>query len=98
MRDYGLNKSMVQEFETSNKRAKGAFYGFRKMFWTYLKKLNVPFFDACCEDASGSDRLPVAFDESQGQLVYFNGTDWVAITSFTTTTTTSSTTTTTTAP
>lgn len=96
MKDQGLNKSMVQSFETSNKRTKHAFFGFRKMFWNYLKKLNVAFFDPCCEDASESDRLPVAFDESQGQIVYFNGTEWVAVTAFTTTTTTTTTSTTTT--
>lgn len=88
MKDQGLNKGLVQDFETSDRRNKGAFYGFRKMFWKYLKKLNVAFYDPCCEDADGSDRRPVAWDESQGQFVAFDGTNWVAVTSFATTTTT----------
>lgn len=52
MRDYGLNKGLVQQFDTSDRRAKGAFYGFRKMFWHYLNKLGVPFYDPCCPEAS----------------------------------------------
>lgn len=96
MKDKGLNIGLVQEFNTSDKRQRGVWYGFRKMFWTYLKKLNVAFYDPCCEDASGSDRLPVAYDPSQGELVYFDGTNWVTISSFSTTTTTSTSTTTTT--
>ena len=99
MKDQGINKKIVQDFDTSARHTKGVFYGFRKMFWTYLKKLNVPFYDPCCAESSESDRVPVAFDLSQGQLVKYN-TDtgaWDAVTSFTTTTT-STTTTTTAAP
>lgn len=99
MKDEGIDKGLIIKFDTS-KRPKGinaGIFGWRKMFWKYLNKLNVVFFDPCCEEADASDREPVAWDESQGQFVRFNGTDWVAVTAFTTTTTTTSTTTTTTA-
>lgn len=99
MKDFGINIGIVQQFDTSDRRKKGVFYGFRKMFWTYLRKLNVAFYDPCCDDASGSDRMPVAWDESEGRLVVFNGVSWVPASAFvsTTTTTTGSLTTTTTA-
>jgi len=45
MKDEGLDRGLVQKFETSDRRSKDHFYGFRKMFWKYLNKLNVPFFD-----------------------------------------------------
>lgn len=97
MKDKGIDKGLIREFNTTS-RPKGVwrgFFSFRKMFWDYLKKLNVPFSDACCDLADNSDREPVAWDESQGQIVRWNGTDWVAVTAFATTTTTSTTTTTT---
>jgi len=98
MKDKGLDRGLVQDFDTSAKYGKKHFFGLRKMFWDYLKKLNVPFFDACCTTASGTDIQPVGYDLSLGEIVRFNGTDWVPITAFTTTTTTTSTTTTTTTP
>lgn len=91
MRDEGINKGLVSKFETSSSFNKSGMYGFRKMFWKYLKKLNVAFFDPCCADADGSDRRPVAWDESQGQFVTFDGTEWVAMSAFTTSTTTTTT-------
>lgn len=102
MKDKGLNRALVQEFNTSTRGENKAFYGFRKMFWTYLKKLNVPFSDPCCDTASGSDIEPIGWDESQGQFVRWDGSAWVAIIAFATTTTTTAapttTTTTTAAP
>lgn len=65
MKDKGLNKGLVQDFNTSDKRTKGAFYGFRKMFWDYLNKLHIPFSDACCDTA----------DEAALRTVGFDGTD-----------------------
>lgn len=97
MKDKGINRGLVQDFETSDKRLKGSMFGFRKMFWDYLNKLHVPFTDLCCDEASGSDIEPIGWDESLGQFVRFNGTAWVPIGAFTTTTT-STTTTTTVAP
>lgn len=76
MKDFGLDKGLVQKFDTSDKRYKGNKWGFRKMFWDYLKKLNVPFYDACCEEA-GIPLSPVAFGEGP---VYFNTStgEWTA--------------------
>lgn len=99
MKDQGLNRGLVQDFNTSDKRAKGAFYGFRKMFWTYLNKLHVPFSDPCCDDAGGADISAVRFNKTTGETEYWDGTAWVATTSWvapTTTTTTAAPTTTTT--
>jgi len=106
MKQIGIDKGLIETRDTSSRRQRGwskGFFSFRKMFWDMLTKMNVAFFDPCCEEADGSDREPVAWDESQGQVVRFNGTDWVAITAFATTTTTTTTaapttTTTTTAP
>lgn len=97
MRDYGIIWSAIQKFNTSDRRTKGAFYGLRKMFWTYLNKLNVPFFDPCCEDAPTAT-YPVRYNADLQRLEFFNGTEWADITGIaeTTTTTTSSTTSTTT--
>lgn len=87
MKDEGIDRGLVSKFETSSPLSKGK-YGFRKMFWKYLKKLNVVFYDSCCDEASGDDKQPIAWDESQGQIVRFDGTAWTPITSFSTTTTT----------
>ena len=96
MKDKGLNRAHVQDFETSKLGESKAFFGFRKMFWDYLKKLHIPFSDECCPTASGSDVEPIGWDESQGQFVRWDGVSWVAVVAFTTTTTTAAPTTTTT--
>ena len=77
MKDTGLNAGLVQKFETSDRRSKHAFYGFRKMFWDYLTKMNVVFYDACCVDAGIASRKPVSFDETTSGVQYFDGTAWV---------------------
>jgi len=97
MKDKGLDKAMVKEFETSDRYNKGNKFGFRKMFWDYLNKLHIPFFDACCADAPDAPAIePIGFNATLGEIVRFNGTEWVPVTSFTTTTTTTTTSTTTT--
>lgn len=86
MKDFGIDKGLVQHFETSDRKTGVGkrFYGFRKMFWTYLNKLNVPFYDACCTEANGStDDLsffPVRFNSTAGQLERFDATTstWIA--------------------
>jgi hypothetical protein len=86
MKDKGIDKGLVKEFETSKKQFKGIF-GFRKLFWDYLKKLNVPFSDPCCEDASNG-AAPVAYLD--GALVYWDAEDkeWKPVEEVATTTTT----------
>jgi hypothetical protein len=105
MRDKGIILGLVEEFETSDKRKKGVFWGFRKMFWTYLNKLHVPFFDPCCETApTNPEIVPAGFNTETGEFVFWDATsetwltadDWVATTTTTTTTTTSTSTTSTT--
>lgn len=108
MKDLGINKGLVQKFDTSDKRAKHAFFGLRKMFWTYLNKFHVPFFDQCCEEApTNPEIVPAGFDTTTGEFKFWDSVseswltaaEWEATTTTTTTTTTStSTTTTTTAP
>ena len=83
MKDEGLDKGLIQQFETSDKR-KGNKYGFRKMFWKYLgEKLNVPFYDACCATANGSSEdlqiLPLRYNSTDGVLERFNGTAWIEV-------------------
>ena len=100
MRDYGIDKGLIEfrDDEARNQRgwSKG-FWSFRKMFWDYLNKLHVPFYDDCCEEAADIT-YPVRWNESLNRMEKYNGTAWVDITEIveTTTTTTSSTTTTTT--
>lgn len=100
MKDQGIQKSSVISFETESNQFKGI-YGFRKMFWKYLKKLNVPFYDICCPEANGgSEYSATRFNTTTGESEYWNGTEWVNVASWaaptTTTTTTAAPTTTTT--
>lgn len=106
MIDKGLDKGVIRTINTSDRKQRGwgkGFFGFRKMFWDYLDKLHVVFYDECCTDASTEGILPVRWNENLLRLEKFNGTEWVDITQIievttTTTTTTTSTTTTTTTP
>lgn len=101
MKDYGIDKGLVQFQDDSNRSQRGwskGFWGFRKMFRDYLKKLNVAFFDTCCEDSTDEGIYPVRYNYNLRRLEYFNGTEWGDITEVveTTTTTTSTSTTSTT--
>lgn len=104
MKDKGIGKGLIQEVDTSKRDQRGfakGFFGFRKMFWDYLNKLNVPFVDPCCEDAP-TVTAPVRYNSETGTIQYYNGTTWTNLpfdaVNPTTTTTTTSTTTTTTLP
>lgn len=80
MVDSGIDKGLVSKFNASDRDKRGwskGFYGFRKMFWEYLNKLEVPFYDSCCVGASDNPS-PVRFDSTAGSLQYFNGTTWVS--------------------
>lgn len=79
MKDLGISKGSIISFDTSSRLHKGqenAIYGWRKHFWNYLNKLNVPFYDACCTDAPNT-LFPVQFNATTGSPEYFNGTAWV---------------------
>ena len=81
MKDQGLDMASIVTFETSHGSKKGYFYGFRKMFWKYLNKLNVPFYDPCCTEANGSsedlDIGPVRYNATEDVIERYNGTAWV---------------------
>lgn len=77
MKDKGIDRGLVQDFNTSKRGESKHWWGFRKMFWTYLNKLNVPFYDACCTEAPET-LFPVQFNATTGGLERFNGTAWVA--------------------
>lgn len=103
MRDKGLDKGLIKDFDASERGKRGfgkGFFGFRKMFWDYLNKLGVAFHDTCCEDASTALTYPVRYNANTGVIQYYDGT-WKTVPAgplnpTTTTTTTSSSTTTTT--
>lgn len=78
MKDYGIDRGLVQRHETSNSFVKGSFFGFRKMFWDYLTKLGVPFHDPCC-DASSSEGSPVRFFEGTVQYLDKDTGEWTAV-------------------
>ena len=74
MKDFGIDKGIVQEFNTSEKRNKGNKWGFRKMFWDYLNKLHVPFYDMCCSTSSVEDTTPVRYfvTNERGSVQHFD--------------------------
>lgn len=72
MKDQGINSGLVQEFDTTKKEAR-SFFGFRKMFWNFLNKLNVAFYDPCCTTAS-TIGAPIRYADSQ--VEYFDGSNW----------------------
>lgn len=79
MKDKGLDRGLIRDFETSDKRKKGNIWGWRKMFWDYLNKMNVPFYDICCADASENPG-PVRFNTTTGALEFFDNSVWTEVT------------------
>ena len=82
MKDYGIDKGLIRVSDTSKRSQRGwskGFFGFRKMFWDYLKKLNVAFYDECCSDSGETDVLPVSYSAIDDVLkVYDTSTKaWV---------------------
>lgn len=81
MRDKGLDKGLIREFDDSERSKRGwseGFFGFRKMFRDYLTKLHVAFFDPCCPALTG-DIYPVRYNAETAVLERYNGTNWVSI-------------------
>lgn len=81
MRDYGIDKGLIEfrDDEARNQRgwSKG-FWSFRKMFRDYLAKLNVPFYDHCCPALTGNS-FPVRYNTDDSTLQYHDGTEWVEV-------------------
>lgn len=70
MRDKGLNKGLVQSFDTSSINTQNVFFGFRKMFRDYLNKLNVGFYDSCCPQAAA--KLAIYVDPISKEIRYID--------------------------
>ncbi len=69
MKDKGIDRGLIRDFETSKKSTKGNIWGWRKMFWDYLNKMNVPFQDPCCLAAGDPDDENISSVRSlDGQL------------------------------
>lgn len=81
MRDYGIDKGLIEFRDDSKRDQRGwgkGFFGFRKMFRDYLTKLNVAFFDACCPALTG-DIYPVRYNDATDNLERFDGTAWIVV-------------------
>lgn len=82
MRDYGIDKGLIEFRDDASRSQRGwskGFWGFRKMFRDYLTKLNVAFYDECCPAATPEGIFPLrANTAGDNTLEYFNGTAWVA--------------------
>lgn len=84
MRDKGLDKGLIREFNTSDRNKRGwskGFFGFRKMFWDYLTKLHVGFNDPCCQDAGGECYTGLRFDNCTGEIQFWDPINevWTAV-------------------
>jgi len=82
MRDYGIDKGLVEYRDDSKRDQRGwgkGFFGFRRMFRDYLTKLNVPFFDSCCPALTG-DMYPVRYNDDGSVLErYSSDAGWIAV-------------------
>lgn len=79
MKDKGLDKGLVKDFDTSKRGENKHWFGFRKMFWDYLTKLKVPFYDPCCATASEELMYPMRYNGDTDVTQYFDGTDWTTV-------------------
>lgn len=75
MKGYAFPAGEVRYLDFAKRENKGAF-GIDKMFWDFLNKNHVAFFNTCCEEATDS---PSPVRNNDGVLESFNGTAWVAI-------------------
>lgn len=80
MRDLGIQKPFLQYIETTSPQAKN-YVGIRKLFVEYLAKLNVPFIDMCCIDATGPFFQPLRYNDNTDVIERFDpGTaTWVEV-------------------
>lgn len=75
MIEYGLQRGVLQKFDTNNPAQRSRFFSMPKFVRDLLKRFNVPFYDKCCSDASDGVPAPVGYNSG---LQYWNGTAWVA--------------------
>lgn len=86
MKDEFLPTGLVTKQDSTKDGVSGLF-SISKMFWKYLLKNNVAFYNSCCTIANTNSTLPVSYTLTGPQLQYFNGTVQVAIPIATPTTT-----------
>ena len=75
MKDYGIDKGLVQYKDDSKRNQRGwgkGFFGFRKMHRDYLGKLNVPFYDSCCPSSTATAEQPVRYNSDTDRIERFN--------------------------
>jgi hypothetical protein len=85
MRDYGIDKGLIEFRDDSDRKQRGwskGFWGFRKMFRDYLTKLNVAFYDTCCPAAGDVTIRPVSYNDTSNQIRYFDSVTetWLPVT------------------
>lgn len=76
MKRQGIDKGLVQEFDTSDRDKRGwgkGLFDFRKMFWDYLNKLGVHFTDPCCPGASTATPNVTIFTTPQNDIAAGTG-------------------------
>jgi hypothetical protein len=79
MIEYGLQRGVLQKFDTNNPAQRGRFFSMPKFVRDLLKRFNVPYYDKCCPDASDAETWPVRYNSGDEVYERFDGTNWVAI-------------------
>ncbi len=77
MLELAIQKGVIIKANTNDPAQKSRFYILSKVVRDFLKRFNVPFYDACCSNASTDLPSPVGY---QSGLKYYNGSTWVAAT------------------
>lgn len=84
MRDYGIDKGLIEFRDDSKRDQRGwskGFWSWRRMFRDYLTKLNVAFYDTCCPAATAAGIVPVRYNDTSNTLQYYNVAtdDWSTV-------------------
>jgi len=77
MKDKVFVDGIIKTVDISAKENKH-YFGIRKLFRDYLTKLNVIFFDGCC-DNEDTVRFPLTYNTETDTTQYYNGTEWVDV-------------------
>ena len=78
MKDKAIQKALLKVVDTSKPEFKNM-QSIRKLFLEYLTKLNVSFYDTCCETASEEDIYPLRYNNDSGEIEYFDQNEWETI-------------------